>query len=58
MNNNCGLSNVCTSSSGSIQLCKEHEHDIGTQCGATTADKTTNSVKINVTVIQQPNQQN
>ena len=57
MSKNCGLSDVCDTSSGSIQKCTEHEHDIGTQCGATTADKTTNSVKVNVTVIQQ-NQQN
>ena len=33
----------------------EHEHDIGTQCGATATDRT---VKVPVTVIQPLNQQN
>ena len=29
MSKNCGLSDVCDTSSGSIRKCTEHEHDIG-----------------------------
>ena len=53
MSNIYGCYNVCMSSSGCMGLCKEHNHDIGTQCGATTADRSTSSTKVNVTVIQQ-----
>ena len=43
------------SSGGCMQLCKELELNIGIQCRATTVDRTTNSVKVSVNVIQQQN---